>query len=184
LNFPLMSKFLREIDILVHRKRPMIYAISIAFAIVSVIGIWQLRSVSYMVDDVPEESQVKKDLKFFEANFSGIMPLEVVVEFVSKKRRPILSDLKNLQKVEEFEQFLDSLPMVSKPVSLLSFVKASKQAFYNNNPDRYALPTKSEGAFIMRYMKGQSDKSGLFKSFVDSAFTKMRISSQNGFAGA
>jgi uncharacterized protein len=177
LNFPIMGSFLKGIDLLVHRKRTLIYLISIAAAVVSLIGILQLRSVSFMVDDVPEESQVKKDLKFFEANFSGIMPLEVVVEFVTKKRRPIL-DPKNLQKVEEFENFLDSLPMVSKPVSLVSFVKASKQAFYNNNPARYTLPSKSEGVFILRYMKGQSDNSGLFKSFVDSSFTKMRISSQ------
>lgn len=177
LNLPLMGSFLQAIDLLVHRKRPLIYITSIVIAVVSVIGVWQLRSLSFMVDDVPEESQIKKDLKFFEANFSGIMPLEIVVEFISKKKRPIL-DVKNLQKVNEFESFLDSLPMVSKPVSLLSFVKASKQAFYNNNPSRYALPSKSEGPFILKYMRGQKDNSGLFKSFVDSSFTRMRISSQ------
>jgi uncharacterized protein len=177
LNFPLMGSFLRSIDLMVHRKRLLIYIVSIATAVISVFGILQLKSVSFMVDDVPEESQVKKDLKFFEANFSGIMPLEVVVEFISKKRRPIL-DPQNLKKVEEFETFLDSLPMVSQPISLVSFIKASKQAFFNNNSDRYSLPTKLEGAFILRYMKGQTDNSGLFKSFVDSSFTKMRISSQ------
>jgi uncharacterized protein len=177
LNFPLMSAFLRNIDLIVHRHRAIIYIISISIALLSTVGIWQLRSLSFMVDDVPEESQIKKDLKFFESNFSGIMPLEVVVEFVTKKRRPVL-DPNNLQKINEFEQFLDSLPMVSKPVSVLSFVKASKQAFYNNNPERYSLPTKLEGNFILKYMKGQKDNSGLFKSFVDSSFTKVRISSQ------
>jgi uncharacterized protein len=60
----------------------------------------------------------------------------------------------------------------------LSFIKASKQAFYNGNPEKYSLPSKTEGAFILRYMKGQSDNSGLFKSFVDSTFSKMRISCQ------
>ena len=177
LTFPRMGSFLRGIDLLVHRQRTPIYVVSVAVAVVSAIGIMQLKSVSFMVDDVPEESQVKKDLKFFEANFSGIMPLEIIVEFVSKKRRPVL-DVKNLEKVEEFEAFLDSLPMVSNPVSLVNFVKASKQAFYNNNPARYTLPSRAEGAFILRYMKGQTDNSGLFRSFVDSSFTKMRISSQ------
>lgn len=177
LNFPIMGAFLRFVDLMVHRQRALIYIISVATAIVSAIGIWQLRSLSFMVDDVPEESQVKRDLHFFEEHFSGIMPLEVVVEFKTKKRRPVL-DVANLAKVDEFEQFLDSLPMVSKPVSIVSFVKASKQAFYNNNPDRYTLPSRSEGAFILRYMRGQSDNSGLFKSFVDSTFTRMRISSQ------
>lgn len=177
LNFKAMNRFLHVIDQLVHRQRFAIYFVSVAVAIISVYGITKLRSVSFMVDDMPEDSQIKRDLKFFEANFAGIMPLEVVVEFKTKKRRPILEP-KNLEKIERFETFLDSLPEVSKPVSFISFVKASKQAFYNNNPDRYSLPNKNEGLFIIRYMKGQSDNSGLVKSFVDSTYSKVRISSQ------
>lgn len=177
LNFKVMGDFLRSIDGMVSRHRLVIYGASILVAAISIYGMTKLRSVSYMVDDVPEDSPVKKDLKFFEQNFSGVMPLEVVVEFTGKKRRPLL-DPNNLKKIEDFETFLDSLPEVSKPVSLISFVKASKQAFYNNNPDRFSLPTKSESAFILRYMKGQSDNSGLLNSFVDSTFSKMRIKCQ------
>lgn len=177
LNFPLMGAFLRIVDILVHRRRIAIYIASIVLATLALYGISRLQSVSYMVDDVPEQSQVKKDLKFFEANFSGFLPLEIMIEFRTKKRRPIL-DVTNLAKVEAFESFLDSIDVMSKPLSVLSFVKASKQAFYNGNPEKYSLPTKTEGAFILRYMKGQTDNSGLFKSFVDSTFSKMRISCQ------
>jgi predicted RND superfamily exporter protein len=177
LDFKLLGKFVREIDIMVHSKKRMIYLVTILVTLISVYGISKLHSVSFMVDDIPEESQIKKDLKFFEDNFSGIMPLEVEIEFKTKKRRPIL-ELKNLKKIEAFENFLDSITVMSKPVSVLSFIKASKQAFYDNNPNSYSLPTAQEGAFILRYMKGQSDNSGLFKSFVDSTFTKMRISCQ------
>lgn len=177
LNFKVMDRFLHVVDVMVHRHRLVIYAVSVVFGVLSVYGITKLRSVAYMVDDVPEDSRIKRDLKFFEENFSGIMPLELVVEFKSKKRRPIL-DIKNLQKIDSLEKFLDSLPEVSKPVSLISFVKASKQAFFNNNPDKYELPTKGEALFIIRYMKGQSDNSGLVKSFVDSTYSKVRISTQ------
>src|SRR5690606_12237322 len=90
LSFPKMHAFLKFIDLLVHRQRNLIYFFSILFAVLSCIGIWQLRSLSFMVDDVPEESQVKRDLHFFENNLSGIMPLEGVVEFKTKKRRPVL----------------------------------------------------------------------------------------------
>lgn len=177
LDFALMGAFLRIVDVMVHRRRSWIYITSVVVALISVWGISRLRSVSYMVDDVPEQSQVKKDLHFFEANFSGFLPMEVMVEFKTKKRRPIL-DVNNLRKVEEFETFLDSIPVMSKPISILSFIKASKQAFYNGNPSKYSLPSKTEGAFILKYMKGQTDNSGLFKSFVDSTFSKMRISTQ------
>lgn len=183
LNFRKMGGFLKLVDSLVTRQRATIYLASVSLALLSAYGISQLRSVSFMVDDVPEDSIVKKDLDFFEANFSGIMPLEMVVEFKTKRRRPIL-DVRNLQKIETFEAFLDSIPEVSKPVSLISFVKAAKQAFYNNNPDRYSLPSRNEAAFILRYMKGQSDNTGLFNSFVDSTFSKMRISAQMADIGS
>jgi predicted RND superfamily exporter protein len=178
LNFPIMGGLLKIIDLMVHRHRAIIYFVSLALAGVSAYGIYQLKAETFMVDDVPEESQVKKDLKFFEANFSGIMPLEIVIDFKTKKKRPIL-DLKNMQKVEEFESFLDSITVMSKPVSLISFVKAIKQAFYNNNPERYSLPNKNEAGYILKYMQGQTDNSGVFRSFVDTAtYASMRISSQ------
>jgi len=178
LNFPIIGAFLRIVDLTVHRHRPIIYLASLVLGALSVYGITRLKSISYMVDDVPEQSQVKRDMKFFESNFSGILPLEIMVEFKTKKKRPIISDVKNLAKVDEFETFLDSLPSMSHPLSVLSFVKASKQAFYNGNPEKYTLPTRQEGAFILKYMKGQTDSSGLYKSFVDTTFSKMRISCQ------
>jgi uncharacterized protein len=183
LNFRVMGQFLKSVDVMVHRHRPTIYVISMTVAILSVYGISKLRSVSFMVDGLPEDSDVKKDLVFFEENFSGVMPLEMIVEFKTKKRRPLM-EVNNLQKVEEFENFLDSLPGVSKPLSLISIVKAAKQAFYNNNPNRYSLPTRGERNFILAYMKNQSDNSGVFNSFVDSTLTKMRISCQMADIGS
>lgn len=175
LDFKILGTFLKYNDLIVHRYRPAIYIASVVVTVVAAIGMLRLESVSYMVDDVPEQSQIKKDLKFFEANFSGILPLEIEVN--TGKKRGVLN-LKNLEKIDEFEGFIDSISVVSRPVSIVSLVKASKQAFYNYNPTKYALPTKAESGYILRYMKGQNDNSGLLKSFVDSTFTKMRISLQ------
>src|SRR5690606_683919 len=113
LNFPLMGGFLRAVDILVHRNRPVIYIAAITLAAVSSYGIWRLESVSYMVDDIPKDSRIMKDLHFFEANFSGIMPLEIVVEFITERRRPIL-EVRNMQKVKRLEDFIDSISVDSK----------------------------------------------------------------------
>ncbi len=55
----------------------------------------KLESVTFMVDDVPENTAIRKDLKFFENNFSGIMPLEVEVN--TGKRKGVLN-IPNLKK--------------------------------------------------------------------------------------
>jgi hypothetical protein len=175
LNFKILGSFLAYVDIVVHRYRPAIYLTSLAITVVAAFGMLRLESISFMMDDVPEGSQIKKDLQFFESNFSGILPLEIEVN--TGKRRGVLN-IKNLKKIDEFESFIDSISVVSRPVSVISLVKASKQAFYNYNPAKYALPSKAESGYILRYMKGQTDNTGLLKSFVDSTFTKMRISMQ------
>jgi predicted RND superfamily exporter protein len=55
-------------------------------------------------------------------------------------------------------------------------LKASRQAFYNNNPDYYDLPTRSDRNFILRYFSGDQSQSSLLRSFVDEDRQKMRIS--------
>lgn len=175
LEVKVFDKFLEGVDLQVHRSRPIIYSVTVVIVLFAVIGMSRLHSVSFMVDDLPEESVVKKDLEFFEANFSGVMPLEVVVD-TGKKRGVI--DVRNLRKIDELEEFLHAQKDISKPVSIVSFVKAAKQAFYNNNPARYQLPDNREKNFILAYMKNQSDSSGLFKSFVDEDLQVMRISLQ------
>lgn len=175
LDIKIFDKVLGLVDLLVKRQRMPIFAITGALVVLSLVGMSKLHSISFMVDDLPEESTVKKDLEFFEENFSGVMPLEIVVD--TGKRRGVI-DVKNLAKVDELEQFLAQQKDISDPVSLVSFVKAAKQAFYNNNPARYTLPDSRERNFIFPYMQGQSDSSGLFKSFVDSALQTMRISMQ------
>jgi len=123
-------------------------------------------------------------LNFVEENFSGIMPLEIEVDLQTKRKKPLLN-LKVARTVDEFESSLDSISVTSRPVSVLSFIKASRQAYYNNNPEWYALPASDiEAKYVLSYLKGQTDNSGLFNSFVDSTYHKMRISMQMADIGS
>ncbi len=184
LDFKILGGFVRLVDLMVHRHRPAIYIATIVITGLAVLGMTQLYSVSYMVDDIPEDSQIKKDLKFVEENFSGIMPLEIEIDLQTKRKNP-LQNLKIARSIDAFESSLDSITVTSRPISILSFIKASRQAYYNNNPDRYGLPTSDiEAKFVLGYLKGQTDNSGLFNSFVDSSYQKMRISMQMADIGS
>ena len=118
-----------------------------------------------------------KDLKFFESNFSGVMPLEIVVD---TKMRKGIQNLNLLKRVDRLEQFLEQKDYVSSPVSLVTFIKASRQAYYNNNPSFYTLPNNRDKNFIFRYIsdgyENNVSNDNLSKSFVDSIGLKMRIS--------
>lgn len=173
LDFKMLNGFLVGLDVLVHKHRKLIFTTTAVIVLASVYGITKIESISYMVDDLPEESPLAKQLAFFEENFSGVMPLEVIVDTGTKKG---VQNLGNLRKINEFEVWLDSLDGISQPVSVVSFIKAARQAFYNHSPAFYSIPNNRESAFILRYLKEESDEGGIAKSFVDSTGQLIRIS--------
>ena len=194
LRFKGVDRIITGLDLLVHRHRYRVLMGAGMITLLFLAGFLRLESISYLVDDVPDDSQLKQDLAFFEENFAGIMPLEIVVD---THRKRSVTRLSTLQKVEAFEQFLEEQPAISQPVSAVDLVKAARQAYYNNNPDFYALPTRRDQAFILRYLKnsGMADASAtdasadngleaasgasptrLLRSFADSAGQQLRIS--------
>ncbi|MDO1448515.1 MMPL family transporter [Rhodocytophaga aerolata] len=173
LDARMLNGVLRFFHHSIHHNRVAIYVFTSLVVVVSLAGVLKIKALAYMVDDLPETSSVKKDLAFFEANFKGIMPLEIVVD--TGKKRGVLR-LENLKQIESLEDTLARIPALSKPVSVVSFVKASTQAFFNGNTQYYRLPTNQEKNFLLRYLSNQDDQSGLLKSFVDSTGQVVRIS--------
>ena len=82
-----------------------------------------------------------------------------------------------LRKMDELQKTIDSIPELSKPVSIVNLVKYSKQAFYNGNPAYYDLPNSQEQAFIISYAKNASknSKDNLMKSYVDKTGQYARV---------
>ena len=172
LDFKIMDKVLTLIDHIVHKFRPAVFLVTIAVVAISAIGLNRIQAVSYMVDDLPENSQVIKDLRFFEENFSGIMPLEVIIDTGSKKG---VQNLRNLKKIDQLETYLSSIDFISQPVSVVSFAKAARQAFYNQNERFYSLPNNRDLGFIMKYLS-TGETEDLSKSFIDSTGQFTRVS--------
>jgi hypothetical protein len=173
LDLGMIAKARKYLEILVVRHRKSIYTITIVLLALSIWGITKIKSVSYMVDDLPTNSDVKTDLSFFEKNFGGVMPLEIVIDLGKKKA---IFKQSNLKMIEELEAYLATIPQVSPPVSILNIIKGSTQAFYNNNPEDYRLPGSNERPFILQYLKSKGENKNLLRSLVDSTGRYVRIS--------
>ncbi|MFT6135050.1 MAG: putative RND superfamily exporter protein [Cyclobacteriaceae bacterium] len=173
LEFKTLGWALDFLDHIVHKHRIGIFIMTFIITVIAGYGVTQIKAVSFMVDDLPEKSPLKQDLVFFERNFSGIMPLEIVIDTGTKKG---VQNLKNLRAIDQLETFLDSIEFISQPVSLVSFVKAARQAYYNDNPAYYDIPNSRDAGFILRYLRQNEDQKYLTKSFVDSTGQVMRIS--------
>ncbi|SFQ29156.1 efflux RND transporter permease subunit [Hymenobacter arizonensis] len=173
-----LTKLLEFFDDLVMHRRPTVYVLALILVVGAAIGIRRIEAVSYMVDDLPKGSTVNSDLTFFERHFNGVMPLEFVVD--THKKRGLLK-LSNLEKINQFENYLRTQPEVTSPISIVTFLKATTQAYYNGDPAFYRLPDNTEKNFILSSLAnskgtGAGTDSKLLRSFVDSTGQQARIS--------
>ncbi|HAI75632.1 MAG TPA: hypothetical protein DCM08_05245 [Microscillaceae bacterium] len=167
------QKAIRFLHHLAFNHRPLIYVAAAIITVVSLIGFWQIKVVSFMVDDIPETSNTKKDLRFFERNFKGVMPMEIVVN--TGKKKGVLR-ASTLRKIDEFETELRKISLLSPPISVISFIKATRQAFYNQEAAFYELPTNQDRGFVLNYLSQSQDSTQLINAFVDTTGQQMRIS--------
>lgn len=176
-----LSKIVRKINYWVHSYRPRIYGITIALVFISLFGIYKINANGYVVDDLPKNSPLLKDLKFFEHNFDGALPFEVSID--ARKKNAIMRP-STIRKVDELERMLSKYPELSKPVSLNTALKYANQTFYGGDPSFYRTPSMEELPFIADYLKQGGKRNPLMKSFLDSNKQKTRISFQMRDAGS
>ncbi|WP_298237622.1 efflux RND transporter permease subunit [uncultured Algibacter sp.] len=172
LNKRWIGGFVDWMEYMVKKKRIAVYATSVVLLIASIIGIYQIKISGSLIEDMPKKTEFFNDIRFFEEEFNGIMPLEIMID---TKRKKGVMKLSTLKRMNELEELIIETPELSKPISVVSLVKYSKQAYYNGNPKFYQLPSAQENSFILSYAKNSSSNVDLLKNFVDSTGQYARI---------
>ena len=169
-----LSSVLGWVEKVVKTKRTAIYTVYVLLLIFSVVGVMQMKVSGSLIGEMPKSASFFKDILFYEKEFNGVMPLEIMID---TKRKKGVMKLSTMKKMDELQKTIEQIPELSKPVSVVNLVKYSKQAFYNGNPEYYDLPTSQEQAFILSYAKNatKNTKDNLMKSYVDSTGQYARI---------
>jgi uncharacterized protein len=168
-----------------HRK--LIYAVTCCFVALSIAGMFKLKTLGYIVDDLPKSDKIYTDLRFFENNFNGVMPLEIVVD--TKEKRGVTRHFNNLIRIDSLSQFLSNLKDVGRPLSITDGLKFAKQAFFDGDSNNYSMPSELDLPALSRYLSFRRDSNRnaqhpvdknsfekLASGFMDSSFQKARIS--------
>ena len=172
LNSSYLKKFVSWMEDKVRHERIKVFIISIFSLVMGIIGIYQINISGSIIEDMPKKSQFFKDILFFDKEFNGIVPIEIIVDTDRKGGATRLSTLK---RIDKFEQFIEDIPELSTPISSVSGMKFIKQAYYNGNPNYYKLPTSQENTFIASYLKNLKGSDGLMQSYVDSTAQFNRV---------
>ena len=164
--------FVNWTEHMVKDHRVSIYITSVVILCFSIIGMFNIGISGSIIEDMPKKTEFFEDIKFFEKEFEGIMPMEVMID--TKREKGVMS-LATLKRMDKLQNYINEVPEFSKPLSVVELVKFSKQAYYNNNPEYYQLPNSQERTFILSYAKNSTENTHFLDNYVDSTGQYARI---------
>ena len=186
-----LLKLLDRLEIWAIHHKTIIYTTTVVVLLFSVVGIFRLKSEGFIVDDLPKTDKIYTDLKFFERNFKGVMPLEIIVDTKRKnglRRNP----LKTFAKIDSLAAYLGAKPEMNRPLSIVEGMKFARQAYYDGDSTNYGLPNSFDIAFLSQYLGTKGEETGgsqnsftkLVRSFMDSTRQRARISTSMADIGS
>ena len=141
------------------------YTISLIALVVGIIGIYQIKISGSIIEDMPKKAAFFEDIQFFEKEFNGAVPVEIMIN--SKRSRGVYS-LATLNRIDRLEENITEIPELSAPISIVKGIKYAKQAYYNGNPNFFDLPTAQENRFIAPYLNRANGGDDLMINYIDS----------------
>jgi len=182
LGVKFFTNLLLRIESWVLHHKNIVYTITLVAVIFSIFGILKLKTEGFIVDDLPQTDKIYTDLKFFEKNFNGVMPLEIVID--TKKRHFLAGAriLPVLEKIDSLSAYITAQKEMARPLSIAEGIKFVKQGFYEGDSSDYSLPNSFEAPIVGEYLKPGNDSGGknnlskLLTSFIDTAKENTRIS--------
>lgn len=173
-----LEKVLVKIEKWTFKKANWVYGITAIVTIIAVLGIFRIKSEGFIVDDLPKKDKLYTDLKWFETQFQGLMPLEIIVD--AKKSRGALK-METMLDIEEFSDYAKSKTEMARPLSIVEALKFANQGFYGGDSASYVLPLEIP-ASLSTALRSSNKNSGnsefikLISQFVDSNQQRTRIS--------
>lgn len=162
-----LTSFLKWIVNTVKYNRLGVYVTAVCLLVFGIVGIYKIKVSGSIIEDMPKNTTFFDDIRFFEKEFDGVMPLEIMID---TKRKNGAMKLTNLRRMEDLEETIMDIPELSKPLSIVNIAKSFNQAYYNGNPEYYSLPSSQEEIFLLPYIKNslKNSKDNQLKSYITS----------------
>jgi len=168
-----INKVVAWMMIRVQYKRNSIYITTGILIALGIFGMIQMRKTGNLAEDLPQDAKLYQDLVFFEENFNGVLPFEIMID---TKRPKGTTSLATLKRMDGLQEVMARNPELSRSLSIVDLAKFSRQAFYGGDTNYYSLPNSQDKNFIFSYADRSKTESSVVKVLVDSTGQFARIS--------
>ncbi|MDP3667035.1 MAG: MMPL family transporter, partial [Sediminibacterium sp.] len=109
-----LEKVLLKVEKWAFHHAKWVYGITVVITLLAIAGIFRIKTEGFIVDDLPKNDKVYTDLKWFEQQFGGVMPLEIVID--TKKKNGLLRNTGPITKIDEFSAYIAANPSTARPL--------------------------------------------------------------------
>lgn len=171
------NRFLEMLYNIVNYHKTKVYIVSIILFLTSLIGMSLIKTSGRVADDVPRHSRAFRDMEFFESEFNGVMPFEVLIDTKKKKGASFIKT-KLWRRVSALQDSLLQFGKFSRAVSAIELIKYANMVYYNGSPAEYRIPNELDMGKISKYSASITGDESLIRSYIDTAWRYIRIRSQ------
>lgn len=131
----------------------------------------ETQNLDYLKDSQP----LRRAYSFIDEHIGYVAPVEVIIGGPPGSAH----DPETLAAVEKFQRFVLADPNVSTSVAATDLIKRLNMAFFNNDPERYAVPESRE-AVAQLLLLYETSQEGELDYFVNFDASELRVSVRAG----
>ena len=154
--------------------------IFVGVILVGVVGLLQVESNYFLLEDLDEDSSLRQDYHYFDEEFMGLRPFELSVRV--KDSSKTVYDYAVLQQLDKLDSFLVADYGLKRSASIIQILKIANRTEHGGNPDYYKFPNEKDATGFIKTID-KFDRSGFLRLFVDSTAEYARFSSTLGDVG-
>lgn len=160
--------------------RKIILASFSVLLLISLIGIYLVKADYFLLEDLSEKSELRKDYDYFDKEFMGLRPFEIAVEIKDKNKS--IYDYAVLKEINKIENYLTTEYGLKHCFSIVNVLKIANRTNNAGQEKYYTLPDSITSVELINQLK-EFDKENMLRLYVDSTEKYGRISSTIGDLG-
>ena len=145
------SKITNGLSIFTQKNKSIIYATSLIFILISLIGISKLKVENSFINYFDKDTEIYKGMKLIDDELGGTTPLEIILKFPKNDENEIIKEDEDdwgevetdntkywftkdkIEKIQKVHNYLENLDHVGKVLSFSSVLKVA-ESLNNNKP--------------------------------------------------
>jgi predicted RND superfamily exporter protein len=156
----LLEKLINKFGLLVTKNPKKIFYPSLLFIGLSIFGLTLIKVEVNYINMFREGNIIRDSAYFLDENMTG--NLNLMVNIVAKEDGA-LKDPENLQKINNIENYLDSIDVVTTTISINDIIKQLHKTVENGDERFYTIPDTRAKVNNLFFLYGQNDDSDLSK---------------------